>query len=102
MTRDEAIKYLRINREGMTAQMRMALETLVPEIKGPVCPVWVPCEKGQRFDEESLVKYPAYCEISWAARADGYRIPIDVLRRQLPTPAVPFDDKNDGTNRQHL
>ena len=99
MTREEAIKYLRIN-----AQMRMALETLVPEIKGPeikgpVYPVWVPCEKGQRFKEESLVKYPAYCEISWAARADGYRIPIDVLRRQLPTTGVPFDDKNDGTNR---
>ena len=88
MTRDEAIKYLRINRERMTAQMRMALEALVPEFREPemslVAPPWIPCTRGQHFDEECLVQYPAYCEISWTAREDGWRVPIQVLCDQLP------------------
>ena len=32
MTREEAIKYLHINRRGMTTRMRMALDVLVPEL----------------------------------------------------------------------
>lgn len=66
MTREDAIKYLRINRKAMTAQMKLALETLVPELREDVehvcgtCTYWQDgaldrgeCQRGNPYRTHS-------------------------------------------------
>lgn len=83
MTRDEAIKVMQLNKGRMNGSVRAALGVLLPELaeQAPQETVlkWRTCKAGDELGLRALIRYPAYAEIGYYAKADGQWVPMDEI-----------------------
>lgn len=88
MTREEAIKVIQLNRDGMNGSVQAALGVLLPELEPvPYRTVleWRTCKAGDRFGMQALIRYPAYAEIGWYAKGDGEWVPMSEIEHPRPS-----------------
>lgn len=86
MTRDEAIKVMQLNKGRMNGSVRAALGVLLPELaeQAPQETVlkWRTCKAGDELGLRALIRYPAYAEIGYYAKADGQWVPMDEIENR--------------------
>ena len=81
MTREEAIKIMQLNKGRMNGSVQAALAVLLPELDAPQRTVleWRTCKAGDQLGLRALIRYPAYAEIGYYAKADGDWVPMDEI-----------------------
>lgn len=84
MTRDEALKIMQLNKGRMNGSVQAALAVLLPELDAPQRTVleWRTCKAGDQLGLRALIRYPAYAEIGYYAKADGDWVPMDEIEHQ--------------------
>lgn len=84
MTREEAIKIMQLNKGRMNGSVQAALAVLLPELDAPQRTVleWRTCKAGDQLGLRALIRYPAYAEIGYYAKADGDWVPMDEIEHQ--------------------
>lgn len=84
MTREEAIKIMQLNKGRMNGSVQAALAFLLPELDAPQRTVleWRTCKAGDQLGLRALIRYPAYAEIGYYAKADGDWVPMDEIEHQ--------------------
>lgn len=84
MKREEAIKILQLNKGRMNGSVQAALAVLLPELDAPQRTVleWRTCKAGDQLGLRALIRYPAYAEIGYYAKADGDWVPMDEIEHQ--------------------
>ena len=78
MSREEAIKIMQLNKGRMNGSVQAALAVLLPELDAPQRTVleWRTCKAGDQLGLRALIRYPAYAEIGYYAKADGDWVPM--------------------------
>lgn len=84
MTREEAIKIMQLNKGRMNGSVQAALAVLLPELDAPQRTVleWLTCKAGDQLGLRALIRYPAYAEIGYYAKADGDWVPMDEIEHR--------------------
>lgn len=84
MTREEAIRIMQLNKGRMNGSVQAALSVLLPELDAPQRTVleWRTCKAGDHLGLRALIRYPAYAEIGYYAKADGDWVPMDEIEHQ--------------------
>lgn len=84
MNREEAIRIMQLNKGRMNGSVQAALAVLLPELDAPQRTVleWRTCKAGDHLGLRALIRYPAYAEIGYYAKADGDWVPMDEIEHQ--------------------
>lgn len=84
MSRQEAIRIMQLNKGRMDGSVQAALAVLLPELDAPQRTVleWRTCKAGDQLGLRALIRYPAYAEIGYFAKADGDWVPMDEIEHQ--------------------
>lgn len=87
MTREEAVKIMQLNKGWMNGSVQAALAVLLPELDERQKPQdtvikWRTCKAGDHFTFKALIRYPAYAEIGYYAKADGDWVPMEDIEQE--------------------